>query len=291
MHKIHAKTILSAKNGMNLYRGCTHGCIYCDSRSTVYGMDHDFEDVAVKDNGLQLLEKVLMGKRSKCMIGTGSMSDPYMPLEAELEITRGALKLIDRYGFGATLITKSDLVLRDIDLLASINSKSKAVVQMTMTTADEELCRKLEPGVCTTSRRYEVLKELQKAGIPTVVWLTPVLPYINDTEANLKAILDYCADAGVKGIICFGMGLTLREGNREYFYSQLDRLFPGSGFKERYIKDFGLAYNLVSPENNRLMRIFRGFCQDRGIMDNPDEIFRYMNFFEEKEQQIQLSMF
>ncbi|MBR3707019.1 MAG: radical SAM protein [Firmicutes bacterium] len=291
MHKIHAKTILSAKNGMNLYRGCTHGCIYCDSRSTVYGMDHDFEDVAVKDNGLQLLEKVLMGKRSKCMIGTGSMSDPYMPLEAELEITRGALKLIERYGFGATLITKSDLVLRDIDLLASINSKSKAVVQMTMTTADEELCRKLEPGVCTTARRYEVLKELQKAGIPTVVWLTPVLPYINDTEANLKAILDYCADAGVKGIICFGMGLTLREGNREYFYSQLDRLFPGSGFKERYIKDFGLAYNLVSPENNRLMRIFRAFCQDRGIMDNPDEIFRYMNFFEEKEQQTQLSMF
>ncbi|MBQ6899244.1 MAG: radical SAM protein [Firmicutes bacterium] len=291
MHKIHAKTILSAKNGMNLYRGCTHGCIYCDSRSTVYGMDHDFEDVAVKDNGLQLLEKVLMGKRSKCMIGTGSMSDPYMPLEAELEITRGALKLIERYGFGATLITKSDLVLRDIDLLASINSKSKAVVQMTMTTADEELCRKLEPGVCTTARRYEVLKELQKAGIPTVVWLTPVLPYINDTEANLRGILDYCADAGVKGIICFGMGLTLREGNREYFYSQLDRLFPGSGLKERYIKEFGLAYNLVSPENNRLMRIFRAFCQDRGIMDNPDEIFRYMNFFEEKEQQTQLSMF
>lgn len=276
---------------MNLYRGCTHGCIYCDSRSTVYGMDHDFEDVAVKDNGLQLLEKVLMGKRSKCMIGTGSMSDPYMPLEAELEITRGALKLIERYGFGATLITKSDLVLRDIDLLASINSKSKAVVQMTMTTADEELCRKLEPGVCTTARRYEVLKELQKAGIPTVVWLTPVLPYINDTEANLRGILDYCADAGVKGIICFGMGLTLREGNREYFYSQLDRLFPGSGLKERYIKEFGLAYNLVSPENNRLMRIFRAFCQDRGIMDNPDEIFRYMNFFEEKEQQTQLSMF
>lgn len=291
MHKIHAKTILSAKNGMNLYRGCTHGCIYCDSRSTVYGMDHDFEDVAVKDNGLQLLEKALMGKRSKCMIGTGSMSDPYMPLEAELEITRGALKLIDRYGFGATLITKSDLVLRDIDLLTSINSKSKAVVQMTMTTADEELCRKLEPGVCTTSRRYEVLKELQKAGIPTVVWLTPVLPYINDTEANLRGILDYCAGAGVKGIICFGMGLTLREGNREYFYSQLDRLFPGSGLKERYIKEFGLAYNLVSPENNRLMRIFRAFCQDRSIMDNPDEIFRYMNFFEEKEQQIQLSMF
>ena len=291
MHKIHAKTILSAKNGMNLYRGCTHGCIYCDSRSTVYGMDHDFEDVAVKDNGLQLLEKALIGKRSKCMIGTGSMSDPYMPLEAELEITRGALKLIERYGFGATLITKSDLVLRDIDLLASINSKSKAVVQMTMTTADEELCRKLEPGVCTTARRYEVLKELQKAGIPTVVWLTPVLPYINDTEANLRGILDYCADAGVKGIICFGMGLTLREGNREYFYSQLDRLFPGSGLKERYIKEFGLAYNLVSPENNRLMRIFRAFCQDRGIMDNPDEIFRYMNFFEEKEQQTQLSMF
>jgi len=291
MHKVQAKTILSAKNGMNLYRGCTHGCIYCDSRSTVYGMDHDFNDVAVKANGLQLLEKALMGKRSKCMIGTGSMSDPYMPLEIEQEMTRGALKLIDRYGFGATLITKSDLVLRDLDLLTSINSKSKAVIQMTMTTADEELCRKLEPGVCTTARRYEVLKELQKAGIPTVVWLTPVLPYINDTEANLRGILDYCADAGVKGIICFGMGLTLRDGNREYFYSQLDRIFPGSGLKERYIKDFGLAYNLVSPENRRLMKIFSSFCQERGIMDNPDKIFSYLLKYEEKEQQTQLSMF
>lgn len=291
MHKVQAKTILSAKNGMNLYRGCTHGCIYCDSRSTVYGMDHDFEDVAVKANGLQLLEKALMGKRSKCMIGTGSMSDPYMPLEAELEMTRGALKLIDRYGFGATLITKSDLILRDLDLLTSINSKSKAVVQMTMTTADEELCRKLEPGVCTTARRYEVLKELQKAGIPTVVWLTPVLPYINDTEDNLRRILDYCADAGVRGIICFGMGLTLREGNREYFYSQLDRIFPGRGLKEKYIKEFGLAYNLVSPENSRLMKVFSSFCRDRGIMDNPDEIFSYLNKYEEKEQQTQMSMF
>jgi len=160
-----------------------------------------------------------------------------------------------------------------------------------MTTADEELCGKLEPGVCTTARRYEVLKELRKAGIPTVVWLTPVLPYINDTEANLRGILDYCADAGVKGIICFGMGLTLRDGNREYFYSQLDRIFPGSGLKERYIKDFGLAYNLVSPENRRLMKIFSSFCQERGIMDNPDKIFSYLLKYEEKEQQTQLSMF
>ncbi|MBQ4650992.1 MAG: radical SAM protein [Firmicutes bacterium] len=289
MHKIQAKTILSAHNGMNLYRGCTHGCIYCDSRSTVYGMDHDFEDVAVKENALELLEKALAGKRRKCMIGTGSMSDPYMPLEKELEMTRRALKLIDRYGFGATLITKSDLVLRDLDILESINSKTKAVVQMTITTADEDICRKLEPGVCTTERRFQVLKELQRMGIPAVVWLAPILPFINDTEKNLQPILEGCRDAGVKGIICFGMGLTLRDGNREYFYSQLDRLFPASGLKERYMKEFGMAYNLTSPDNRRLMKLFESFCRVNGIMSGSDKIFAYLNEFEQKETVSQLS--
>jgi len=289
MHEIQAKTILSAHNGMNLYRGCTHGCIYCDSRSTVYGMNHDFEDVAVKANALELLEKTLAGKRKKCMIGTGSMSDPYMPLEKDLEMTRSALKLIDRYGFGATLITKSDLVLRDLDILESINHKTKAVVQMTITTADEKLCSKLEPGVCTTSRRFQVLRELQHAGIPAVVWLAPVLPYINDTEENLRRILEGCRETDVRGIICFGMGLTLREGNREYFYSQLDRLFPGSGLKEKYMKEFGMAYNLISPDNRRLMNRFESFCKTHGIMSDSNKIFTYLNEFEQKETVSQLS--
>ena len=215
MHYVTAKGILSSKNGMNLYRGCQHGCIYCDSRSDCYHMEHDFEDVEVKENSLVLLENALRRKRKPCMIGTGSMSDPYMPLEDELQYTRKALELIHRYGFGATLITKSDRVLRDLDLLKAINDKTKCVVQMTLTTYDEDLCRKLEPGVCTTKARFEALKALQDAGIPTVVWLCPILPFLNDSPENINGILDYCEEAQVKGIICFGMGVTLRAGNRE----------------------------------------------------------------------------
>ena len=232
MHEVMVKGILSAKNGMNLYRGCSHGCIYCDSRSRCYQMDHDFEDIEVKSNGLELLEDALRRKRNKCMIGTGSMSDPYIPLEKELCYTRGALELICRHRFGATLITKSDMVLRDLDLLQEIHRKTRAVVQMTLTTWDDALCKIVEPGVCPTSRRFRVLKEFQKAGIPTVVWLTPILPYINDTRANLQALLECCVDAGVRGILWFGAGVTLRDGNREYFYQQLDRQFPG--MKEQY---------------------------------------------------------
>ena len=188
MHYKNVNGILSNQNTMNLYRGCQHGCIYCDSRSACYHFDHDFEDIEVKENALVLLENCLKHKRKKCMIQMGSMCDPYMPLENELNHVRKALELIDHYGFGVTLITKSDLVLRDVDLLKKINQKTKCVVQMTLTTYDEELCQKLEPHVCTTKKRIEVLKELNKQGIPTIVWLTPILPFINDTKENIVAI-------------------------------------------------------------------------------------------------------
>jgi len=210
---------------MNVYRGCTHGCIYCDSRSKCYKMEHDFEDIEVKVNAPELLENALRKKRKKCMIGTGSMCDPYMHIETELNHTRKCLEIIDRYGFGLSIQTKSDRILRDLDLLKSINNKSKCVVQMTMTTYDENLCKLIEPAVCTTKKRYEVLKKMRDNGIPTIVWLDPILPFINDTEENLKGILDYCIDAEVIGIICFGMGLTLREGSREYFYKNLMSTF------------------------------------------------------------------
>ena len=229
MHFKEAKTILSSKNGMNIYRGCSHGCIYCDSRSKCYNMDHDFEDIEVKVNAPELLEAALRKKRKKCMISTGSMCDPYMHIEARLACTRKCLEIIDRYGFGVALLTKSNLILRDLDILTSINSKSKCVVQLTLTTWDEDLCRILEPTVCTTRERFEVLKIMNENGIPTVVWLDPILPFINDTEENLRGILEYCVRAKVYGIICFGMGMTLREGNREYFYSKLDEHFPDSG--------------------------------------------------------------
>ena len=288
MHFITSRGILSAKNGMNLYRGCQHGCIYCDSRSECYHMDHDFEDIEVKENALVLLEDVLRRKRKPCMIGTGSMSDPYMPLEDELQYTRNAMELIHHYGIGATLITKSDRVLRDLDLLKAINDKTKCVVQMTLTTYDEELCRKLEPGVCTTKARFEVLKTLWDAGIPTVVWLCPILPFLNDTPENINGILDYCEEAQVKSIICFGMGVTLRAGNREYFYRQLDRHFPG--LKAEYIRRYGDAYMLDSPRNRELMGLFHRSCQSAGILHDNDQIFQYLSQFEEKTMP-QMSLF
>ena len=273
---------------MNLYRGCTHGCIYCDSRSNCYQMNHEFEDIEVKENAIELLENTLRRKRKRCMIGTGSMSDPYMPLEAQLEYTRKALLLIEKYGFGATLITKSDRVLRDLDILKRINQKTKAVVQMTLTTADEALCKLVEPNVSTTKQRFEALKILRDNNIPTVVWLCPVLPYINDTEDNIRRILDMCVAAKVRGIICFGMGLTLREGNREYFYRQLDKSFPG--LKERYIREYGNQYVINSPKSAELMRLFHRTCEQNGIMHDNDLIFEYLSQFEEKNAPQQLSL-
>ena len=286
MHFVDAKGILSAQNGMNIYRGCTHGCIYCDSRSVCYQFTHPFEDIEVKRNAPELLEKALRSKRKHCMIGTGSMSDPYMHCEEDLQLMRKCLQVIDRYGFGVAVQTKSDRILRDIDLLESINQKAKAVVQMTLTTFDDDLCAILEPNVCNTKRRIEVLKEMQKRGIPTVVWMTPILPFINDTKENIDAILDACIDCGVKGIICFDMGLTLREGDREYFYAALDRHFPG--LKEKYIGTYGNAYAVSSPRNQELMDLFRKKCRAHGIIDNPDGCFSYLHDLPEAYTQMSL---
>ena len=289
MHYVTAKGILSASNGMNLYRGCTHGCIYCDSRSRCYHMEHRFEDIEVKENAIPLLEAALKRKREKCMLATGSMTDPYIPLEEKLCYVRKALSLADRYDFGFTLITKSDRVLRDLDLLKSINEKTKAVVQMTLTTIDDTLCKKIEPNVSTTSQRIAVLKTLRDAGIPTVVWLSPILPFINDTQENVRGIIDACAEAKVYGILCFGMGLTLREGNREYFYHQLDRHFPG--LKEKYMETFGLQYAVTSPRNEELMKLFHNLCQAYGIVHSNGQIFEYLRTFEDKTGAEQLSLF
>ena len=286
MHFIQAKSILSAKNGMNIYRGCTHGCIYCDSRSDCYGFDHRFEDIAVKQNAPELLEDALKRKRKPCMIGTGAMCDPYMHCEESLGYTRKCLEIIDKYECGVAIQTKSARILRDIDLLKKINRHSKAVVQITLTTYDENLCRIIEPNVSTTKQRYEVLKECQRRGIPTVVWLCPILPYINDTEENLRGILGYCFDAGVVGIINFGFGVTMRSGNREYFYGKLDEHFPG--MKERYIKRFGDAYECPSDNSARLWSIFRRECRVHGVMQNPGEIFAYMNEYPTVNKQMSL---
>ena len=290
MHFVDAKGILTGSGGhygMNIYRGCSHGCIYCDSRSTCYQFTHPFEDIEVKQNAPELLENALRSKRRKGMIGTGSMSDPYMHCEESLGLTRKCLEVILRNGFGVAVQTKSDRILRDIDLLDEINRTAKCVVQITLTTYDDDLCRILEPNVCNTKRRIEVLERMRERGIPTVVWMTPILPFINDTEENITVILKECARVGVKGVIDFGMGLTLRDGDREYYYAALDRRFPG--LKEEYIRTYGNAYELPSPHAKELKKVFNSFCRDNGIISDPDECFRYM--YELPDRYEQISMF
>lgn len=289
MHEVMAKSILSQQNGMNIYRGCSHGCIYCDARSTCYQMKHEFEDIEVKINAPALLERALKSKKKKCMIGTGAMSDPYIPLELELGLTRQCLELIDYYGFGLAIQTKSDRILRDLDLIKSIHKKAKCVVQITMTTYDEELCKKLEPAVCTTKRRAEVLNILRDEGIPTVVWMTPILPFINDTRENIEGLLSYCIQAKVKGILQFGMGLTLRDGDRQYYYQQLERFFPG--MMERYIETYQEQYELPSPNEKELMDLLITECKRRQMMFRSRDIFEYMHHYESRMDGQQLSFF
>ncbi len=271
---------------MNIYRGCTHGCVYCDSRSRCYQFTHLFEDIEVKQNAPELLEKALRSKRRKCMIGTGSMSDPYMHCEEELGLTRRCLEIIRNYGFGLAIQTKSDRILRDIDLLDEINRSAKCVVQMTLTTYDDDLCRILEPHVCNTKRRIEVLERMQARGIPTVVWLTPILPFINDTPENVTAILKECVRVGVKGVIDFGMGMTLRYGDREYYYAALDNHFPG--MKARYIQRYGNAYELPSPRAKELRALLQRVCRDNGILSTPEACFGFMYDFPENKAQMSL---
>jgi len=288
MHLKQAKGILSASGGMNISRGCTHGCIYCDSRSKCYRIEHGFEDAEIKINAPKLLEDSLKRKRKKCMIGTGSMSDPYINIPENLANIRACLEIIEKHGFGLAIQTKSDLILCDLDLLVNINKKAKCIVEITMTTYDEELCKIIEPNVCGTKKRYDVLKVMQKNGIQTIVWLSPFLPFINDTKENLRGLLDYCIDAGVYGILFWNIGLTLRDGSRDYYYSKLDERFPG--LKNIYQKKYGNSYIITSDNNDILTPLFYKICKDYNIVCNNDELFKYMHTFEEK-QKTQIELF
>jgi len=227
------------------------------------------------------------------MISTGAMCDPYIHLEEELQLTRQCLEVIERHGFGLSILTKSARIMRDIDLLSAINAKSKCVVQMTLTTFDEELCRIIEPDVSTTVERFAVLETLRKAEIPTVVWLCPILPFINDTEENLRGILDYCVRAKVKGILCFGFGTTMREGSRDYFYAKLDEhSLKLPNMKQRYVQEYGNQYECRSLNQSRLWAIFKTECEKHGILYRTKDVFEYLWRFESKGlKNTQISLF
>ncbi len=236
---------------LNLYRGCQHGCIYCDSRSSCYQLGN-LSDIKIKQNALELLGKELKSIKQKGTIGFGSMNDPYMPIEQSLNTTRKALEICAKYNFPIHLITKSNLVVRDIDILQKI-SATYAAISITITTTDNALAKKIEPNAPTPSDRFKALQTLSEAGIYCGITLMPVLPFINDTVENIEAIFEQASQSGVKYIIG-QMGVTLRDTQRDYFYKKLDENFPG--LKEKYITTYGEKYNCMSPEFLKLQNAF-----------------------------------
>lgn len=246
---------------MNLYRGCSHGCIYCDSRSLCYHLDR-FDTIRPKANALALLESELRAKRNPGVVSMGAMSDPYNPLEKELCLTRGALQLLARYGFGAAYTTKSALCARDAELLAEVGHRAPVRVQLTITCAEDSLCQRIEPHVSTTSQRLAALRCLADAGIYAGVWLNPVLPFITDTEENVISIVHQAAEAGARFVVCF-FGMTLRAGNREYYFNALERKFPG--IRAKYLSAFGNAYECDAPNAPRLFEVFKAECDRLGL--------------------------
>ena len=295
MEFIKTKTLLSkVKYGndwfgvdynMNLYRGCCHGCIYCDSRSSCYHIE-DFDMPKGKENALAMLEKELSGKREKGVVGLGSMSDTYNPFEKQYELTRGALKLLHEHGFGVSLETKSDLILRDTDLLKAISEKNNAIIKITITTPHDDLSGVIEPHVCVSSKRFQAIKELTDNGIFAGILMTPVLPFITDREEDIKELVKLAHESGARFIYTW-MSVTLRDNQRDYYYEKLDKHFKG--LKEKYIRYYGERYNCAVPNRNRLYRIFTEECSRYGILhDMKDIISAYKK---ETEKSRQLSLF
>lgn len=293
MEEIKAKTLLSAYRSdsdwfghhynLNIYKGCSHGCIYCDSRSDCYRIEN-FDVVRAKENALTILEKELKSKRKKGVIGSGAMSDPYNPQEAFAQLTRGSLELIDKYRFGVSLTTKSSLIERDIDLLVRIHQHSPVLGLMTVTTADDALAALIEPFSSKPSQRFETLRKLSAANIPTGILMMPILPWINDTPENIRAIISQAKSCGVRYIYPT-FGVTLRQNQRDYYYEQLDRHFPG--LKEKYIRAYGDKYVCESPRAYGLSALFNQECRRLGIMTGMSDIIRdYQSGF--GEQQLKL---
>ena len=255
---------------MNLYRGCPHGCIYCDSRSECYGIEN-YDQPRGKENALLLLEQELQKKRKKGVVGLGSMSDTYNPLEKEYEQTRGALMLLLKYGFGVAIDTKSDLILRDIDLLKQISERNDAIVKITVTTPHDELSEIIEPHVCVSSERLAAIKELTDNGIFTGILMTPVLPFITDKEDDIRLLVRNAADHGTHFIYTF-MSMTLRDRQRDYYFRKLDESFPG--LKEKYRRCYGNRYDCVVPDHEHLWKAFIEECERSGILYKMEDIIK-----------------
>ncbi|NLE25279.1 MAG: radical SAM protein [Clostridiaceae bacterium] len=278
MDFVTAKTIVSgyAENNswfgnnynMNIYKGCSHGCIYCDSRSECYKVDN-FDKVRAKENALTLIEQELRSKRKKGVVGTGAMSDPYNPYEKEYKLTRGALELINHYGFGVSIATKSDLIIRDIDILREISKHSPVLIKITITTADDALCRKVEPNAALSSQRFEAIRELSSQGIFAGILMMPVLPFIEDTDDNINNIIELAKKSGTK-FIYPAFGVTLRQNQRDWYYKKLDELFPT--IKDKYIKHFGNSYECRSPRAKELFGLLKKKCNDAGILYKMNDI-------------------
>ncbi len=278
---IPAKTIVSgytdsgwfgANYNMNIYKGCCHGCIYCDSRSDCYRVDK-FDTVRAKENALFVIRRDLESKKKTGVIMTGAMSDPYNPHEKDEGLTRGALELIQRYRFGTAVLTKSDLVCRDIDQFAKIKAHSPVFVNVTVTTADDKLCAKLERYVTPSSKRFEAIRRLTDAGILCGVLLMPTLPFINDDETNIRGIVRMAAEAGAKWVYHWdSFGVTLRQNQRNYFYDRLDALFPG--MKKKYVLAFGDSYACTSPNNAALNAAFMDECGKHGLLYEMHDIVK-----------------
>jgi DNA repair photolyase len=277
---IPAKTIISRTShpeswfgntyNMNLYRGCNHGCIYCDSRSDCYQVEN-FDEIVAKENAFAIIEKELRCKRKRGVIGTGAMSDPYNFKEKGQCLTQGALQLIDRYGFGVNIITKSDLIVRDLDLLKSINEQAPVGVGITITIADDDLARRIEPGAPAASRRFAAIKSLSDKGIYAGILMMPILPFISDDIGNILTMVRSAAENGARFIYPL-FGMTLRDGQREYFYQELDRLYPG--LKLKYQKLFGNCYQCMSPDQEKLAELFYRECEHQGIIYRMPEIIQ-----------------
>lgn len=267
---------------MNLYRGCCHGCIYCDSRSNCYRID-DFDRVRVKKDASAILRRELKGKRKKGVVGIGAMSDTYNPFEKELCVTRQALKLLADNGFGVAIPTKSTLITRDIDILQQMNQYSPVIAKITITCAEDDTAKLVEPYAATSSERFSALAQLSDAGIFAGVLMMPILPFINDNERNLRGIVRRAKDAGA-GFVSPSFGLTLRENQRDFYYDKLKERWPG--LDERYRRTYGEKYSCDSPKAKSLYYAFCDECVKQGMLYRMEDI---ISFYKQRREPHQMA--